>query len=264
MSEVLVLCYHAVSPSWPAPVSVTPARLEAQLELLVSRGYRGATLSQAVSSPPGDRTLAVTFDDGFSSVVDLALPIMSRLGLVGSLYVVTDFVGAPGPMCWPGIDRWLGGPHEPELAPVTWDHVGRLREAGWEIGSHTRSHPRLTQLDDRALAAELRGSREECERRTGVRCETLAYPYGDVDDRVVAAAAAAGYVAAAALPKRFRERPLEWPRVGVYHRDDERRFRSKVSPAVRRARASPAWGLAEAARVRLGGAGSASRRAGSR
>jgi peptidoglycan/xylan/chitin deacetylase (PgdA/CDA1 family) len=64
MSDVLVLCYHAVSVRWPAELSVTPERLEEQLRLLVRRGFKGATFHQAVIAPPAPRTLAVTFDDG--------------------------------------------------------------------------------------------------------------------------------------------------------------------------------------------------------
>jgi peptidoglycan/xylan/chitin deacetylase (PgdA/CDA1 family) len=253
MSDVLVLCYHAVSKSWPAELSVTPERLEEQLRLLVHRGYEGATFHQAVTAPPARRTLAVTFDDAYRSVLEHASPILSRLGLPGSVFVATDFAGR-APMAWPGIDRWLGGPHEPELAGMSWSELGELAEAGWEIGSHTRSHPHLTQLDDASLAAELQGSRETCAERFGRPCRSLAYPYGDVDERVVGAAREAGYETAGMLPKRFtRPRPLEWPRVGVYHGDDLSRFRLKVSPRVRLLRRSPLWAMADRARGALRG-----------
>jgi peptidoglycan/xylan/chitin deacetylase (PgdA/CDA1 family) len=248
VSDVLVLCYHAVSERWPAALSVTAERLEEQLGLLVRRGYRGATFHDAVVAPPAPRTLAVTFDDAYRSVLERAFPILSRLELPGSVFVATDFAGA-NPMAWPGIDRWLGGPYEPELAGMSWSELGELAEAGWEIGSHTRSHPHLTQLDDAALAAELRESKEACQERLGRPCRSLAYPYGDVDDRVVHAAGKAGYEAAGTLPKRFiRPRPLEWPRVGVYHGDDARRFRLKVSPAFRLLRRSPVWVATDRAR----------------
>jgi hypothetical protein len=84
------------------------------------------------------------------------------------------------------------------------------------------------------LARELRASRAACERELGQECTSLAYPYGDVDHRVVEAAAAAGYAAGAALPARpTGQSALAWPRVGVYNIDSLRRFRLKVSPAVR-------------------------------
>jgi peptidoglycan/xylan/chitin deacetylase (PgdA/CDA1 family) len=245
VSDLLVLCYHAVSDRWPAPLSVTPEALEEQLELLVERGYRGATFEAAVSSPPPGKTVVVTFDDAFRSVFELAAPILGRLGLPGSLYVVTDHPGRPErPMSWDGIERWLGTEHESELRPMSWDQAGQLADAGWEVGSHTLSHPHLTRVaDDAELERQLEASRAELEERLGRPCRSLAYPYGDHDARVVAAAGRAGYEAASTLPGRFpgTPQPLSWPRVGVYHGDDLRRFRFKASRPLRALRATPLW-----------------------
>lgn len=252
--EPLVLCYHAVSERWPAPLAIAPARLDRQLTRLLERGYRGVTFHQAVHEPPEGRVLAVTFDDGYRSVVRQALPIMRRLGLPGTVFVVTDYLARAGPMSWSGIDQWVGGPHEPELEPLSLADLGTLQDAGWEIGSHTRSHPRLTAIGTAALRGELQGSREECELRLGAPCRSLAYPYGDVDDRVVRAAGDAGYLAAAMLPGRFqRPTPLAWPRIGIYRSDSDRRVAAKVSPTVRRLRGLRAWELADRARsIRIG------------
>jgi peptidoglycan/xylan/chitin deacetylase (PgdA/CDA1 family) len=152
-------------------------------------------------------------------------------------------------MAWPGIDRWLGGEHEPELACMSWDELRRLAAAGWEVGSHTRTHPHLTHIAGEQLRAELEGSRAECEEGMGEPCATLAYPYGDWDARVASAAEAAGYAAACTLPARLhRAAPLSWPRVGVYHADDMRRFKLKVSPAMRRLRSLRVWELARRVR----------------
>lgn len=233
---MLVLCYHAVSPAWPAPLSVTPERLERQLTALVRRGYRGATFADAVAGAGGP-ALVATFDDAYRSVLTLAAPILERLGIPGTVFVPTDWAGRGEPMTWPGIDEWLGGEHEHELLPLTWDELGELAERGWEVGSHTRSHPHLTQVGDERLRDELAGSREACEARMGRPCRTVAYPYGDQDARVREAARAAGYAAGAALGRSLREGDLfAWPRVGVYHGDDERRFALKSSRLVRRLR----------------------------
>lgn len=234
--DTLVLCYHALSERFPAALSTTPRRFERQLRLLARRGYRGVTFSQAAARPAG-RTVAVTFDDGYRSVARLGLPILRRLGWPASIFVPTDHVGSSQPMSWPGIDRWMGGEHEHELRPLGWPELAELVGEGWEVGSHTCSHPHLTQLDDEALARELGASRARCEAELGRECATLAYPYGDVDERVVRAAAAAGYKAAAALPVGpSRRGPLECPRVGVYFKDNLARFALKSSARVRRAR----------------------------
>ena len=175
-SDLLVLCYHAVSERWPADLSITPANLEAQLELLARRGYRGVTFTEAVADPPSGKAVAVTFDDGYRSVLALGEPILARLGWPATIFAATDFTGTERPMSWPGIDHWLGSEFEPELVPLGWDELGGLAERGWEVGSHTCSHPRLTQLGDAALEDELRRSKALCEEH--LRRECLAHGVG--------------------------------------------------------------------------------------
>jgi peptidoglycan/xylan/chitin deacetylase (PgdA/CDA1 family) len=241
MADVLVLCYHALSEGFPASLSVTPAAFERQLDLLQRAGYRGMTFADAVREPAG-RTVAITFDDAYLSVLLLAKPLLDAAGYPATVYAPAAYLDTPErPLAWDGIEQWLGGEHERELLPMSWDQLGELSGAGWEIGSHTLTHPHLTQLDDATLRAELTESKAELERRLGP-CATLAYPYGDHDDRVVEAAGAAGYAAAGTLPGRLpRPRPLAWPRVGIYHGDDERRFRLKISRAMRLVRGLPGW-----------------------
>lgn len=251
MSDVLVLSYHAVSPTWPAALSVTPAQLESQLGLLVARGYRGCTFSEAVHGAHEGRVVAVTFDDAYRSVLDRARPILASLGLPGTVFVPTDFPDA-GPMAWPGIDHWLGGPHERELVPLSWAELRVLAEEGWEIGSHTCSHPYLTSLGDAELERELAESRRRVEQELGGSCTSLAYPYGDHDARVLAAAAATGYRAACTVPRRLTPpEPLAWPRVGVYHGNGRIAYRAKVSPPLRRLRRTRGWTVVDAARRRV-------------
>jgi peptidoglycan/xylan/chitin deacetylase (PgdA/CDA1 family) len=240
--STLVLCYHALSQDWPAVLAVQPDEFERQLELLVERGYRGATFTDAVRGDAPERALVVTFDDAFRSVLERGRPALDRLGLPATIFVSTDYPGSGRPMGWEGLDRWLRGPHASELDCLSWDELRSLRDGGWEIGSHTCSHPDLTELDDEALARELAGSRERCSQEIGVECASLAYPYGACDERVMAAADAAGYRGAGALDARFRRfHPLRWPRIGVYRPDAMWRFELKVSPVIRTLRSSPAW-----------------------
>ena len=243
MGDLLVLCYHAVSERWPAQLSVTPQAFERQLHLLSRSGFQGATFDRAVSYTSVARTVAVTFDDAYLSVLELARPILDDVGFPATVFVPTDYPANPErPMAWDGIDNWLDGPYERELRPISWEQLGVLADAGWEIGSHTCSHPSLTSLSDQDLARELIESRTTLAERLGRPCGTLAYPYGDHDERVVEATRVAGYVAAGTLPGRFpRPRRLAWPRVGIYHGDDERRFRIKAWSAVRWLRGTRLW-----------------------
>jgi peptidoglycan/xylan/chitin deacetylase (PgdA/CDA1 family) len=239
--ELLVLCYHAVSDDWPSRLAVTTDQLRAQLTELVEAGYHGQTFAEAIAHASEDKRLVVTFDDGYESMLTHALPVLEELGLPATVFVPTDFPGQREYLSWPGIEEWLDSPHREELRPLDWDQLAELVRHGWEIGSHTCSHPHLTELDDEQLASELRESRREITARLG-SCQTIAYPYGDVDERVVLAARDAGYAGGAALPDQFYPpRRLAWPRVGIYRGDTLRRYRAKVSPGMRRLRGTAAW-----------------------
>jgi peptidoglycan/xylan/chitin deacetylase (PgdA/CDA1 family) len=244
MSDVLVLCYHAVSPSWDADLAVTPEMFERQIGSLLSRGWTAVTFQEAALAPPASRTLAITFDDAFASVREHAAPILDALSAPATVFAPTAYPSA-GTLSWDGIDHWQNTSHSAELEAMSWNDLGELAGRGWEIGSHTRSHPRLTQLDDAALKDELEGSYEDCAARLGQPSRTIAYPYGDVDARVAESASRAGYLAGASLSSRLeRLGPHRYPRVGIYHGDDRRRFRLKVSRTMRALRASRLWARA--------------------
>ncbi len=205
---------------------------------MLAAGYEGVTFTRAVREPSRTKRVAVTFDDAFASVLELGRPILDRLGVPATVFAVSEFAQDGRPLLWDGIDHWKGGPFDDELRSLSWAQLRELADAGWEIGSHTCDHPRLTGCDDAELDRQLRDSREAVARGMGRPCTSIAYPYGDTDGRVEAAASRAGYEAGGALPDRwYRDRPLSWPRVGVYHGDDARRFSVKTSRRVRAIRA---------------------------
>lgn len=238
VTDTLIICYHAVSETWTAPLSVRTACFGDQLEFLKRRGYRGVTFSEAVDTRSRGKRVAITFDDGFHSVLDLAFPMIDRIGWPATVFVVTEFGDGSRPLCWPGIDHWLNTTDRHELDALDWEELRTLHAAGWEIGSHTCSHPRLPRLAVDQAQRELRESRLVCEQHLGTSCVSVAYPYGDCSQAIVEEARAAGYRAGAGLPRRpHAERSLEWPRVGVYHDDALSRFALKTSLRVRHFRA---------------------------
>ncbi len=237
MSNVLILCYHALSESWESQLAVTPRELERQLNTLERRGFHGATFSDAVLDTPTTKTAVISFDDAYRSVLRLAAPILERHGFPGTVFAPTSFIGQEAPMRWPGIDQWAEGPHAHELVPMSWDELQHLAESGWEVGSHTRTHPRLHELNDDVLAAELEGSRQDCEERLGRPCRSLAYPYADHDARVAGWARRAGYEAACGVrPVGPSSHPHRRARIGVYRREGAWRFSLKTSAPLRWAR----------------------------
>jgi peptidoglycan/xylan/chitin deacetylase (PgdA/CDA1 family) len=223
--ELVVLCYHGVSDSWPEQTAVTLDDLAAHVDAFLRRGYRGTTFTDALTTPRFARTVAITFDDAATSVFEQAAPLLAECGVPGTVFVPTDFPDQDKPMAWPGLDRWVGGQHERELRCMSWGQLGQLAEAGWEIGSHTCSHPHLTELGEVELSRELAESKRECEYHLGGTCPSLAYPYSDVDARVAGAAWAVGYGVAATVPVGSASPlPLLWPRVGAYRGESARRI----------------------------------------
>jgi peptidoglycan/xylan/chitin deacetylase (PgdA/CDA1 family) len=249
MSDLLILCYHAVSATWPTELAVSPQSLDAQLRFFLRRGYRPATLSTALNGAPGPKTLVVTFDDAFASVFERALPVTSALGVPATMFVPTSYVAGGDAMAWASLEQWAGTEHEDELRCMGWDDLRALVAAGWEIGSHTATHPKLTSLADAELDAELASSKVRCEEEIQRSCEALAYPFSDYDRRVMDRTRAAGYGAAVildnypAIPAGSLIRPghpremFGLLREGVYRRDGWPRLLAKTSPLARRARA---------------------------
>ena len=228
--EPVVLCYHAVSERWGHRLAVTPRALEWQIRLVLARRFRPVGAADVLSGR--GRLLHVTFDDAFRSVL-LAVPLLERLRVPATIFACAGLADGGGPFpISTGRDPTAeaGG----ELATMDWDALRDVAERGFEIGSHSVSHPRLTQVGDGELRSELRDSRDRLESELGRACRFLAYPYGDHDDRVRAAARAAGYDAAFALPGRLR--PIErfaLPRVGIWRKDGIFRATLKTSAARR-------------------------------
>ncbi|MFL5863022.1 MAG: polysaccharide deacetylase family protein [Solirubrobacteraceae bacterium] len=234
MNPALVLCYHAVSPTWESDLSVAPDALERQVDHLLRRGWRPTTFTDAILGPRDRRAFAITFDDAFATVRSYAAPVLREFGVRGTLFAPTSYLDGGGTLSWTGIASWHDTAQANELRALTWDQVGELAEYGWEIGSHTHSHPCLTQLSDDAIREELSVSRDELTRRLGRRCESIAYPYGDVDERVEGLTREAGYRTAAALPGSFTHLNVHrYPRLGLYHRDGALRFWLKVARGTR-------------------------------
>ena len=221
----VVLCYHAVSESWPDELAVPPKRLARHLKALLLRRFRPAPLADTVGSRR--KLLHVTFDDAYKSV-SRAVPILEQLAVPATIFACADYARDGRPFAVPELAE-RGAMYPRELATMNWNELRAVAERGIEIGSHTLTHPHLPKLSDAELARELRESRSQLEDELGRPCRYLAYPYGDTDDRVGAAAQRAGYDAAFALSPRTPGR-YALPRVDLYRKDTVLRMTLKTSP----------------------------------
>ncbi len=186
---VPILMYHRIDahtstlPEITHRLTVLPESFARQIAWLHDRGYHAITQRELFDALVRDehldaRPVLITFDDGYRDVFGQASEALTRLGMHATAYVITGRIS--------GQDSSF----------LTWPLLRSLERRGIEIGSHTVSHVDLTQLTDAALSRELRESRETLERGLGHPVQWLSYPFGSVDDRVVAAAREAGYVLA--------------------------------------------------------------------
>jgi len=180
---VPILMYHHIAPA-PAGVRlpslwVTPAAFAAHVRGLQRAGYHAVTLGRVWDAwnggaPLPRRPVVLSFDDGYADQVRSALPVLRRAGWPGSLSLALSFV--------------------PDMGGVP--AVRRLLAAGWELVSHSLTHPDLTAVGGARLRDEVAGSRTRIRELFGVAPRFFCYPSGHVDATVVAAVRRAGYVAA--------------------------------------------------------------------
>ena len=207
----LVLCYHAVSPTWEHRLSIQPDLLLRQVGVL-----------RRV------RRVRVTFDDAFRSAA-VVFPQLAQLGVPVQIFVCSAFARTGAPLTIPELE----GDDERELATMTWDELRRHVAEGVEIGSHTVTHPHLPHLSDDELAHELESSKAEIEDELGRPCLDLAYPYGEHDERVRRAAKAAGYQRGYALWGGPKKDAYRLRRLDLYRRHTPARALLMTTPLHR-------------------------------
>jgi len=129
----------------------------------------GEFVAKLERGEPLNRHLAITFDDGYRDNFDNALPVLEKLALPATFFVVSQWIGSNVVPWWDahGTQPWM-----------TWDQVRELRRRGFEIGSHTRTHSDLGSITGPFALKEILGGRLEIEERLEARIDLFAYPYG--------------------------------------------------------------------------------------
>jgi peptidoglycan/xylan/chitin deacetylase (PgdA/CDA1 family) len=224
---VTILCYHRIDGS-RGKVSVTPEQFEAQLDWLRANDYHVVRLADleafmAGRQPLPQRSVVLTFDDGYESVFSRAFPLLKRHGMPATVFVYTDFIGARDALSWADLEEML-------------------RSGLVDVQAHSKSHVNLVELAREQsgppyrerLESELKLPRALIERRLGAAgadVRDFAYPYGEANPAVLDAMRREGYVLGLTVtpgPNPFYASPLMLRRVMVFGGQDLEEFRRRV------------------------------------
>jgi peptidoglycan/xylan/chitin deacetylase (PgdA/CDA1 family) len=177
--SAVILYYHRVRPD-------QRAMFAAQLDTImkwtkpVDLGFRSLLRD-------GGRFAAVTFDDGFTSFTQTALPEMRKRGIPSTLFVVAGKLG-----CYPEWDEYIEDPLFKEPIMTQKELLG-LPQDLVTIGSHTLTHPFLTRIDETEAKRELRESRIALEKMLGRKVVLFSFPHGDHHARMIDWCRESGY-----------------------------------------------------------------------
>jgi peptidoglycan/xylan/chitin deacetylase (PgdA/CDA1 family) len=118
-----------------------------------------------------NRELAITFDDGYRDNFENAAPVLERLSLPATFFVVSQWIGTD-------VVSWWDSQQGARYPWMTWDEVRSLHRRGFDIGAHTRTHADLGAVSEIDAQEEIFGARCELETQLAAPVELFAYPYG--------------------------------------------------------------------------------------
>lgn len=185
-----VLMYHNLADVYPKGTegaNITPKLFEEHMQGILDRGYTPIFVADYYESVQRGKELPqnpiiVTFDDGYLSNYEIAFPILKRLNIPATIFVVTSTVGAT-------VESGkVSNPH------FTWEQAREMQNSGIiDIHSHSHTHKNMTQLSPAQLQEELRLSRYLIERNLNKNCFVFSYPFGGYNQTTSSLARFAGY-----------------------------------------------------------------------
>jgi peptidoglycan/xylan/chitin deacetylase (PgdA/CDA1 family)/glycosyltransferase involved in cell wall biosynthesis len=218
----VILCYHQFSPprGEQGPFVIPVDRFVQQIKHMRRVGYRFVTLGEWLRARESGElisgsTAIITIDDGTDDFLHAAAPFLRREGIPATLYIASRLIGKPG--------------------HLTTTQIKALASEGFEIGSHSLSHPKLTKVSAEQQSDEIRNSRSELADLTGTVPQTFAYPYGYCDLATARLAEEAGYKAAMGVERGYAYLHSDsWtlPRFVIDGRWSLWRFRLILSSAI--------------------------------
>lgn len=217
------LMYHSISPSTepdPDHLRVHPDVLDRQLRHLRRRGLRGVSAEQwlrAVDEGTASGLVVLTFDDGYRDFVEYAMPVLASHGMTASVYVVAGKLG--------GTSDWVSGDFRAPLMKA--DDVRAAAAAGHEVGSHTSTHARLSELSAAAVGHEVADCQRILQDILQRPVDGFAYPYGAFSQDAIDAVQRTGHAYALATDDHSRPTRFTIPRFYVGQHDGVLRLEAK-------------------------------------
>ena len=184
-SPPIIFAFHKVrrGRGWDH-TNIHPDRLCRILMAVVSEGYSISTLACAISSAD-DKTIALTFDDGYAHLANELSAVCDQFGFRPTLLIPAGQIGKG--------NRWDYSSVIASETHLTADQIRELSNDGFDIGSHGWSHRPLTSLSIDESRAELANSKKLLEDITGRRVESISYPFGRVNSLITEIASEVGY-----------------------------------------------------------------------
>ena len=184
-----VLMYHNIAENYQKGAegaNITPKLFEEHMLAILERGYTPILVAdyydsvQRRASLP-EKPIIITFDDGYLSNYEIAYPILKRLNIKATIFVVTSTVGAK-------VGQGVSTPH------FSWEQAREMQKSGIiDIHSHSHTHKNMTALSPAQLQEELRLSRYLIERNLDKNCFVFSYPFGGYNQTTSKLARYAGY-----------------------------------------------------------------------
>jgi peptidoglycan/xylan/chitin deacetylase (PgdA/CDA1 family) len=166
----VILLYHSVGES---PLAVSEIKFRQQMAWLSKQASIVPIHELLNGEAVNGLQVAISFDDGYSSLHERVRPILAEYGSTATVYLNTGCIGAATRKASETVNG-----HYPDEHFLTWGEVEALRQAGWTIGSHGVEHLDLTRQAPAVIVRELSDSKREIESRLGQPCEHFAYTWG--------------------------------------------------------------------------------------
>jgi len=231
---MIILCYHSISDLRQDDLAVRIDDFRYQIEYLLKEGYENISLKEYYDilqngDCSSNRKFALTFDDGYADNYFNAFPILKERNLKATIFLITDYIGTERlfkPEKY--MAKFRGTPDIYRF--LNWDQVREMKEWGISFGSHSCSHPILTEVSLDEARKEIIDSKSIIEKNTGGHVGFICYPSGAFNDSIIDIVKRSGYEGGVvtSVSCGVKNKSYTLKRVSVYRADKRLKFRIKI------------------------------------